>query len=163
MGVAVLVELEFGNQLAPQVAARAFGKNRVFAVQFHAELEVAAGLAVLADTEVAGSHTLDGAVIVVKHFCSRKTGEYLNAGGFRLLGQPAHHIAKADDVVAIVVKTVRHKKCRSLGAAGFGKEQHFVSRHGLCQGCAQRLPVGDQLGQRTRVHHGAAQNMGAGL
>ena len=58
------------------------------AVQFHARLEVVAGLAVLANTEVAGSDPLDRTVLVIKHFGGGKAGIDFNAQRFGLLAQP---------------------------------------------------------------------------
>ena len=43
--------------------AHAFGKDRVLAVQLHADLEALVRLAVLADAHIAGGHALDAALI----------------------------------------------------------------------------------------------------
>ena len=105
--VTAFIELEAGDQLLAQVATRALGKDRVLAVQLHADLEVLAGLAVFADTEVAGCHALDRAIGVVEHFSRGKAWEYLHAQALGLLRKPAHHVAKAHDVVAVVLEAIR--------------------------------------------------------
>ena len=120
--VAALIELEFGNQLATQMAACAFGKHRVFAQQFHTELKIVGRLAVLADAHVAGGHALDGTIVVVQHFGGRKAGEDFHAQIFRLRGQPARDVAQADDVIAIVVKALGHQKIGRSGRAGLAQK-----------------------------------------
>ena len=55
--VAAFVELELFNKLFAQMAARALGKDGVFAKELHADLEVGAGLAILLDAQVAGGDT----------------------------------------------------------------------------------------------------------
>ncbi len=57
--VLTVIQLELGNQLLAQVAARAFGKHGVLAQQFHAELKVVTRLAVFANAHVAGGHAFD--------------------------------------------------------------------------------------------------------
>ena len=158
-----LVELEFRNELAPQVAARAFGKHRVLAEQFHAELKVLCRLAVLAHTQVAGGHAPYRALVGVEHLGGGKAGEYLHAQRFGVCRQPAREVAQADDVVAFVVKAVGHQPGRGPGGAGFAQEQHLVASHRLVERRAERLPVGDQLGEGLGVHDRAREDMGARL
>ena len=104
--IAAGIELEARDQLLAEVAARAFGEDRVLAVQLHAELEVVGRLAVLADAQVAGGDADDRAVVVVQHLGGGEAGEDLDAQRLGLLRQPAHDVAEADDVVAVVVEAV---------------------------------------------------------
>ena len=94
------------------MAAAAFGEEGVFGVQFHALLVGVGGLAVLADAHVAGGHTLDRTVLVVEHFGGGEAGEYFDTRSLRLLAQPAHHVTQADDIVAVVLKTLRQHEGR---------------------------------------------------
>ncbi|EWS66143.1 hypothetical protein Y695_00576 [Hydrogenophaga sp. T4] len=56
--IAAFVELVFRDELFAQMAARAFGKDGVFGMQLHAELEAVVRQAVLANAKVAGGDTL---------------------------------------------------------------------------------------------------------
>ena len=162
-GVAAFVELVLRDQLLAEVAARAFREDRVLGMQLHAELEVLGRLAVLADAEVAGGDALHRAIVVVEHFRGREAGEDLDAERLRLLRHPAHDIAEADDVVAFVVERQRHQPVGRAPCAGFREEQDVVGGDRLVQRRAQLLPVREQLIHRTRVHHGARQDVRAGL
>ena len=157
------VQLVAGDQLLAQVAARAFGEHGVLADQLHAELERAGGLAVLADAHVAGGHATHGALFVVQHLGRGEAGEDLHAQAFRLLRQPAHHVAQRHDIAAVVVEVARHQPVGCARAAGLGQEQHVVAGDRLRERRAQRLPVGDEFGDRARIHHGARQDVRARL
>ncbi|OIQ73211.1 hypothetical protein GALL_451540 [mine drainage metagenome] len=161
--VAAFVEFEFGNHLLAQMAARTFGKDSVFAEQFHANLEVGAGLTAFLDAHVAGGHPLDGTVVVVEHFGSGKTGEDFHAQAFGLACQPARQRPQADDVVAVVLAALGQQHVGGAVAAGLGQEQHGLIGHWLLQRRAGGFPVGQQFGQRPRVKNGPREDVGTGL
>jgi hypothetical protein len=107
---------------------------------------------------------LPGPVLRVQHLGSREAGEDLDAERFGLLGQPAHHVAQADDVVAVVAEAVREQEeRRRRGAAAFLEEQEAVGRDRLIQRRPLLLPVGNQLAQSARIHDRAGQDVRAGL
>ena len=93
-----MIEREFGDQLFAQMAARAFREESIFGVQFHAELEIALGLAFAVHAHVAGGHAHDldtaAAVFLVQYFGGREAGEDFNAQRFGLLAQPSHDIGQ---------------------------------------------------------------------
>ena len=70
------IDLVPGDELLTEAAALPFSEHRVLRMQFHAELEVLARLAVLADTAVAGCHALDRPVGVVERLGRGEAGEY---------------------------------------------------------------------------------------
>ena len=72
-------------------------------MQLHAGLIAIGRLAVAADTQIAGGHPLDAAVLVVQHLGGGKAGIDLDAERLGLLAEPAAQVAEADDVVAGVV------------------------------------------------------------
>ena len=154
--VAFGVELVAGDELLAQLAARAFGKQRVFAQQLHAQLEVFGRLAVFAHAHVARGHALDAAFFVIQHFGGGKAGEDFHAKLFGLRGQPARDVAQADDVAAVAVGKRRQQYAGHPRAAAVAvqKDIGFV-RDGLVQRRAFFLPVGNQLVQRSRIHDGA--------
>jgi hypothetical protein len=145
------------------VAACAFGEHGVFAVQFHAQLEVFGRFAVFAHTHVAGGHAFDGTVVVVEHFRGGEAREDFHAEVFRLLGQPAREVAQADDVVAVVLRAFGQEDARGACGAGLGQEAPGVVDHGLVERGAQFFPVGKEFGQGLGVHDGARQDVRAGL
>mmetsp|Transcript_81447 Transcript_81447/g.226443 ORF Transcript_81447/g.226443 Transcript_81447/m.226443 type:complete len:490 (-) Transcript_81447:241-1710(-) len=163
LGVLAFGQAELGEQLLAEVAAGAFGEHGVFAEQLHAELEVVAGLAVLAQAHVAGCHALDPALLVVEHLGRGEAGEDLHAQALGLLGHPLDHVGQADHIAAVVVEVARHQPVGRAGAAGLAEEEHVVAGHGLVQRRAELLPVREQLGDGARVHHRAGQDVGAGL
>ncbi len=87
------------------MTTRAFGKQGVLTVQRHAQLKLLAGLAVFAYPHVARGHAGHGAVVSVQHLGGGESGKNFYPQGFGLLGQPAHQLPQANDVVAVVVKT----------------------------------------------------------
>jgi hypothetical protein len=84
-----VAKIELTEQFLGQRTAAAFGKNGLFGMQFHARLEVMARLAILANTEVAGSDALDRTILMVKHLGRRKSRVNLDTQRFGLLTQPA--------------------------------------------------------------------------
>ncbi len=157
------IELVLVEQLPAQMAARAFGEDGVLAQQLHAELEVVGRLAVLADPHVAGGHAAHGAAIVVEHLRGGKAGEDLHAQALGLRRQPFDDVGQRDDVAAFVVQVARHQPVGGARGAGLAQEQHIVAGDGLVERGALCLPVGQQLVDRARVHHGARENVRAGL
>ena len=161
--IAARIELVARDELLAQMAARTFGKHRVLGMQFHADLKIARRLAVAADAHVAGGYALDRALFVEQHFGRGEAGEDLDAERFGLLAQPAHDIAQADDVIAVVLEAARQHPMRHMMAAGFVEEQEPVFGHGLIQGRAALFPVGEEFVERTRVHDRTRQDVGSEL
>jgi hypothetical protein len=143
------------------VAAAAFGEQRVFRQQFHAGLVGGRGLAVVADAHVAGGDAAHGTLVVIQHLGAGKAGIDLDAERFGLRAEPAAELAEADHIVAVVLEAARQQQGGQVHEAMFGEEGEAVAGDGGLQRGALRLPVGEQLGQRARVHHGAGQDMGA--
>ncbi len=106
-----------GNELFAQVAAGAFGEQGVFAVQRHAQLKLIGGLAVFAHAHVAGGHAGHGAVVSEQNLGGGKTRKDFYPQGLGLLGQPAHQLTQADDVVAVVIKTLGQQPRRRAALA----------------------------------------------
>ena len=77
-----------------------------------------------------------------------------------LLRQPAAQIAKADDVVAVIV----HLRWGGQPqGAGLGEEQETVLFGEGTQRCIQRFPVWDQFVEGTGLDDGTRKDMGAHL
>ena len=110
--IATVAELELLDELLGQRAARAFGKERVFAAQLHAAHEALGRLAVAADAHVARRDADHGVVLVVKHFAGGKARIHLDAELGCLLAEPDAQRAEADDVVAVIAHQRRHEDVR---------------------------------------------------
>src|SRR3546814_10709114 len=76
------------------MAARAFGKQRVLAVQLHAGLVIGLAAAVAGDPHVAGRHALHRSVFAEQHLGGGETGENLNPKCLCLSRQPAGKTAE---------------------------------------------------------------------
>ena len=111
------VEAEALQQRLGEVAARAFGEQRVFRAQLHAAGEAVLVLAVLADAHVAGGDAGHRAVVIVQHLGGGKARIDFDAQRFRLGGEPAADIAEGDDVVAVIVHQRRHHEIRQTQRA----------------------------------------------
>jgi len=153
-----VAQVELAEQFLGQRTAATFGEDGLAGMQFHARLEVVAGLAILADTQVAGGDALDRTVLVVEHLGRGKARIDLDAQCLGLLTQPAAQVAQADDVVAVVGHLRRR---RQLERTAFGQEQEAILAGRRVQGGAALLPVREQFGQGVRFEHGAGQDMGA--
>ena len=159
--ITVLVEVEFLHQLLAEMAARAFGEQRVFRMQLHAKLECRRRYPMPVDAHVAGGDTPDRSGVVVQYFGGRKTGKNFDAQCFGLLPEPAHDVGQRDHVIAVILEAVRQHPVRRLVGFGFGQKQETVLADRHVQRCAAFLPVRKKFGQRLRVHHRAGQDMRA--
>ena len=63
----------------------------------------------------------------------------------------------------MILKAAGQQEVGGAERAFFAEEDHGVIGHGLVQRSAFFLPVGNQLGERARVHDRARQGMSAGL
>ena len=106
--LAALGQIELGDELLGERAARALGDDRVLAAQLHAAREAVGRLAVLADAHVAGRDADHRALVVVEHLGRREARIHLDAQFGRLLAEPAADVAEAGDVVAVIVHQRRH-------------------------------------------------------
>jgi hypothetical protein len=161
--IAAGIQVELVHQLLAQMAARAFGKQGVLRMQFHAELEGIGGLAFTVHAHVAGGNALDRAVVVVQDLCRRKAREDFHAQRFSLLAQPARDIGQRHHVIAMVLEAGRQHPFRRGAGFFLGQEHEAVFADRGVQRRAQFAPVGEQLVHGDRVHHRAGQDVGADL
>ena len=161
LGIAPCVELEFCDQLATKLAARALGEHRVLGQQLHAWLVGVRGLTITADTHVTRGHAAHGTGLVIEDFHRGKARKYLHAQGFSLIAEPFGQVAQPDDVVAVIMKTGRKQPARRLLGPSLGQEQEFIFGHRNVDGRTLVLPIWQQLIEPNGVHDRARQNMGA--
>jgi hypothetical protein len=115
---AELLRIALGAQLIAfvedlrQRAARAFGEEDVFAVQFHAGLIIGLFLAVAANAEHASDDTFERAAFVEHRLGRGHAGIDFDAERFSLRRQPLRQVRERGDIVAVVVEQRRHKEHR---------------------------------------------------
>src|SRR5256885_7730368 len=83
----------------------------------------------------------------------------LDAEPLGLLSQPAANVAEADDVVPPVPEAFGQEKIRHPERSGPGEKKKPVLAHRGRERSAAGLPVGEELLERARVHHGAGQDV----
>ena len=113
----------------------------------------------MVDALVAGTDA-DDAIAVPQKFLPGKLAEDLHADGFGLLAQPLAHLLQRRDVLAVIVE--RRRRQRRLDLPAFGKKPQLVARHRRFDRRA-REPVGQQFGNRARIHHRAGDAVIADL
>ncbi len=87
-------------------------------MKLHARLVGPGFLAFLADTEIPGGDSDDGAFFI-QDLVRGEAGEDLDAEALRLGGQPAAQVAEADDVVAVVPEAAGQQEPRGLERRSF--------------------------------------------
>ena len=133
------------------------------ALQLDAALEAVGGLAVLAHALVAGGDAGDGALLVVEHLGGRELGVDVHPQLGCLLAQPAHQVAEADHIVAVVAHQRRHDEIGDAQRAGGPQVVEAVLGHRRFDRRALGLPVGDELVQADGIDHGAREDVRADL
>ncbi len=159
----ILVERELADQPLRQRAARALGDHGVLGAQLDAALEVVGRLAVLADALVAGRDADDRTLLVVQHLGDRKLRIDLNAQFAGLLAEPAHEVAEAADIVAVIVHQRRHDEVGDAQHAGRTEEIEAVVRHLRLERRALLLPVRNERVEPDGIDHRAGKDMRADL
>ena len=119
--------------------------------------------AVTGHAHIASQHAADCTVVVVQNVGSGKAGENIHTQSLGLLTHPLHDIAKANDVIAMVLEAIGQQPHGGAAGAFFGQEKEFVFSHFYRNRSALRFPVRQQLVQSTRIHDGAGQDMGPHL
>src|SRR5690606_18919541 len=161
VGVGVEVEA-FGEQFA-DVAAAAFGEQRVLGTQFHARgVHAVLGIAFTVYAQIGRDETSHHALLVDQCFLSGEARIDFDAQVFGLLGQPATQVTQGNNVIALVVHGLGHKKIGHFAGAG-GASQHInvVANDGGIQRSAEFLPVWEQFVQGARLEYCAGENVGA--
>ena len=115
LGVGLVSQVVLADQLFTQVAAAAFGEQRVFTTQFHAGgVVVLFWLAFAIHAQVAGDDAAHHAVFVDQCFLSAEPRIDIHSEALGLLGQPATQITQGNDVVAMVMHGLGEQESRYL-------------------------------------------------
>ena len=158
-----VAQVELLHQLLRQRSAATFGEQRVLRVELHAGLVFALVRTVLRDPHVAGRDTADRAGLVVQDLGGRETRIDLDAQRFRLLAEPSAHVAEARDVHAVIVHEPRQRPLRNPVRLVRREQQEAILGHRRVERRALRLPVGQELVQRSRIHDRARKDVRADL
>ncbi len=128
--------------------------------KLYTRLEARLVLTVHGNAHVAGGDTTHRACLVVQNLGGGKSGENFHTEVLGLLGQPTAQVAQADDVISPVVHLRRRRQAHGALA---GQEQETVLGDRRVERRTPLLPVRQQLGEGTRLQHGAGQDMGTHL
>ncbi len=162
--LAPVVELEAGDRLLGERAARAFGDQHVFAAQLHAAGEARLRLAVAADSHVAGRDADDFAVVAVKKFGRGEAGIDFDPERLGAAAHPARHRAERADELAVVAHQPRHQQIGQPHAARRPEQQEAIGRDfGLQRPLGIVAPVGQQPVEPDRIEDHAGEDMRADL
>ena len=161
--VPALAQAEALLELAPEVAAAAFGEQRVLGTQFHARSKEAfLWIAFTVNAQIAGHDTAHYTAFVDQGFLSGEAGINLYAKVLGLLGQPAAQIAQRNNVIAFVVHGFRHKQVRDFVAFFFaGEHIDVITHHRSVQRRTHFLPVGEKLVQGAGLKYGTREEVSA--
>jgi DNA polymerase len=161
---AALHQIEAGQKLLGQAAARALGEEGVFRPQFHARRMVVLGLAVAIDAHVAGGDAGDRAVFVVEHFGRGEARIDLHAKGFRMRRQIAGDIAERADEIAMIAHQRRHEGIRKADMAGRPEKiETVVGNLGLQRAFRILSPFGQKPVEAGGIDDRAREDMRADL
>ncbi len=157
--VFAFIQLEIADQALAQMAAAAFGEQGVLGAQLHTR-HVAIFLgAVTGHAHVAGDDTFNLAIFN-DGLRGGKARVNLYAQLLGLLGQPAAQVAKADNIVAVVVHVLGHKGIGNLGSFFLVLEQeNVVPGNRRIQGSAFFFPVREEFIQGSRLEYGTCEDM----
>ena len=138
------IQGKFLDQLLAQMTPTAFRKHGVFCVQLHAGHVAVLVLSCRTDAHIPCCNPLDAAIIVIKHFCSSKTGIYLDTQALCLLRKPATHIAHGDNIVAFIMCGFGDQETGELDSAfGAQVEKELIAFYRGVQRSPHFLPVGE--------------------
>ena len=146
-----------------EIAARAFGEQRVFRAQLHAAGEAVLVMPVLGHTHVAGGDASDRAVVIEQHFGGGEAGIDFDAQGFRLGRQPAADVAERDDVVAVIAHQRRqHEIGQTHRARGGQPIEAVIGDLGLDRSVLV-APVRNEPVEADGIDDRAREDVGADL
>ena len=160
--LAIAFQIELVFQPLGQMAARAFGKQGVFGVEFHARLVIALVAAIFGHAHILGRDAFDRAIFVIQHFGGREAGEDFHAQFFGLARQPAAQAAQTAGVIAIIRHERRHRPMRDRHV--LRRAQHpvpVIGHRSFGHRAITHPPIGQQLVERLRIDHRAREDMRA--
>ena len=158
--IGVFAQIELFNQLFRQRSTATFGKEGVFGVQFHARFVVRARRAITLQTHIAGGDALDRSILVKQNFGGGETRINFNAKGLGLFAKPTADIAKADDVIALVMHLWRGWQ---LFRTRFAQHHELVFTGGDIQRRTAFFPVREKFIHGAWLHHSTRKGMCANL
>ena len=157
-----LGQVEAGEKLLGQAAARTLGKHGVLRPKLHAGGEIILRLAVAANPHVAGGDAGDRAALVIENFGCRKARIDFDSERLCLCPEIAGDIAERADEVAMIVHQRRHQRIRQADRAGGAEHMEaVVGDFGGERPVGIFPPVGQERIETGRIDHRARQDMRA--
>ena len=144
-------------------AAGALGNQRVFGIDADAGRVARLGLAGTVEAEIAGDNAAHGSAGGPEHVDRRRHRKDVDTERLRLVAEPAHEVAQADDDAVGRLHLWRQQCVREGKVMPGGEVVIGVARHlGPHRGAAL-APIGQQRIEAAWVHHGARQDMATDL
>ena len=150
------LQIELLDELLGETPAHALAEHGDLGEDVHSRLVVGLGLAVLVDAHVAHADA-DDAVSFGENLGASEARVDLDARGLAPLGEPLHHVAERDHVVALLLEvrevhgTLDRARLREDVGHGIGAD--------VLGGKALFLEVRHQLADASRVHHRAREDV----
>ena len=156
-------EVELGDDLLGERAARSLGDEDVAAAQFQPRLVIGLGLAVPPDAKDPGDNAGDPSILAPDHLGSRHARIDLDPERLGLARQPAAEISERADVAAMIVHEAGHWPGGNRRVALRPERQEAVAGDGRIERRALFLPLGDEFVERPRIDDGARKDVGPDL
>ncbi len=154
----IFMQREFGDQGFGQVAAGAFGEQRVFGTQLHAAGEAGLWVSVFTHSHVAGGDAGNRSVLE-QHFGGGKARIYFHAERFSFFCQVSANLAERSDKIAVVAHQRRQHEVRQPHRAGMAE---YIEAVRLDRRMFEHLlaaPLGNEAVEPDRIDHRAGENV----
>ena len=157
--IACCIQIVLGNDLLGQRAPHSFGKEYIFAIEFHTRLISLRRAAIGILAKFTGHHTFHRAIVMKQQLGTGHAGENFNAQLFGLFGEPTAHIAHRNDVIAVIVHQRWHDRIGQTYLPRLAQDIEVVFLHFGIQGRALGFPIWDQCVEGRGIQHGAREDM----
>ncbi len=156
-----VAQVEPRHQFLRQRAAASFREQRVAGMKLHPRLVARLVRPVLRDAHIAGRHAAHRTGIGVQHLGRGESGIDLDAQRLGLLREPLADVAKAHDVIAVIVHQRRQQPAGNRVRLRGGQDFEAILADRRVQRRAERFPVGQELVQRDRIDDRAGKDVRA--
>ena len=148
------------DQLFAEMSTATLCEDRVFGMKFHSGFVGCFGFSIFAPAHLSCGHTLNRALVIKEHFTCRKPRVNLHAQRFGLFSQPANHLTKADNVIAVVMHGPRSQRVGDLdGFVGSGEKVDFIAVNRRIERSPALCPIGEEFIECGGLDHSPGKNM----
>src|SRR6185312_7230838 len=153
------IEVEALDELPGQRTPRALPDQRVSGANTDARGKAGLGIAGPIAAEIAGYDAGDGALCIRQHVDGGGHREDVDAKRLRLVAEPADEIAERSNDAVMRPHQRRQQPVGQHDIGGAAEDVEAVPGDRGTDGRTLFPPVGNELGEADRVHHGAGEDM----